>query len=262
MKTTYAEFLTINPNWTVLTADKDAEAVFDFLSRNAIIVAMADAVEKGEPALAGCVEDLETYCCETMRFTTFNIADDRFSRTVIGRMIKAILAPYGYQPTVEKPLPADCGSQYFKQAHCYGRTPGKASYIDFLRNNPNCSGLASGMNAEAVFDFLSRDASIIAMIDAAEKGEPALAGCVSELEAFCGNMNSAEFCLQDRFTRSVVGRMIKAVLAPFGYQPTVQKALPRGCGSNCFRSASCYELSAAPIMRVVKRIELIARENS
>jgi len=131
----------------------------------------------------------------------------------------------------------------------------KATFNDFLKTNPNCSGFEQIADAYAIFDFLSNDEVIIKMIDSVENKKPALAGCVNELETYYETLQSREIDLMDNFTRTVIGRMVKAILNPFGYIPTVQKSFPKSNRPKYFRSASCYEKNGIASMQVVKRIE-------
>lgn len=133
----------------------------------------------------------------------------------------------------------------------------KATYDDFIKNNANCSGLASNADAKMVFAFLNTDAAIIQMIESSEQGKPALAGCVTELEAFYDGMSAPAVDFGDDFTRQAVGRMIKTILEPFGYRVTKKKDISREKKAKYFKSASCYEKTGAATMRVVKRIEAI-----
>ncbi len=133
----------------------------------------------------------------------------------------------------------------------------KATYADFLAANPNCSKFDANTDAIAIFDFLNQDANIISMIDSAKMGKPALSGCISELEIFYGQMQNPTIDLTDGFTRTVIGRMVKAILEPFGYLPTVQKSFPKKYSVKYFSSASCYKESGPATMRVVKHIEEI-----
>lgn len=133
----------------------------------------------------------------------------------------------------------------------------KATYQDFLNANPNCSGFAGNRDARAVFDFLNRDETIIDMIDYCEMGKPALAACVSALEALVDGLPQPQLDLTDGFTRTVVGRMIKAVLEPFGYRPTMQKAFPKACHARYFASASCYRRSGPATMKVAKYVTAV-----
>lgn len=133
----------------------------------------------------------------------------------------------------------------------------KATYTDFITANPNCTKFNSNQDAIAVFNFLNQDTSIIKMIDFSEMGKPALAGCISDLEKFFDELQNPTIDFSDGFTRTVVGRMVKAILDPFGYQPTTQKNLPKDCAVKYFTSASCYRKTGLATMQVVKRIEVI-----
>lgn len=130
----------------------------------------------------------------------------------------------------------------------------KCLFQDFINSNPNCSGLASSSTAKALFDFLSQDIITIKMIEYAEIGKPALAGCVSEFEAFYDSISNPDMSLNDDFNKQAVGRMIKTILEPFGYLPTNQKAFSKSSGTKYFRSAKCYSLTGPAYLAVVKQI--------
>lgn len=130
----------------------------------------------------------------------------------------------------------------------------KATFDDFIAENPNCSKFKGDPDAISVFDILSKDENIISMIDVSEAGKPALTACVKEIETFFENQNNPTFDLTDGFTRTAAGRMIKTVLAPFGYEVTVQKDLPKASDAKYFTSASCYEKSGTATMKVVRTI--------
>lgn len=130
----------------------------------------------------------------------------------------------------------------------------KATFNDFLTDNPNCSKYNGNADAITVFDILSKDENIIGMIDASEAGKPALSACVSEIEAWFDNQPSPSIDFNDGFTRTAVGRMVKSILEPFGYKVTVQKDLPKASKGKYFTSASCYEKSGIATMKVVRTI--------
>ncbi len=135
----------------------------------------------------------------------------------------------------------------------------KVSYPDFIQANPNCSKYASDSVAQAIFDLLSRDDAILAMLEAADQNKPALGPCVHMIEDYAAALAAPSFDIQKDFERTVVGRMVKAILEPFGYRVTTQKDLPKQWKGNYFSSASCYALSAPEeaTLRVVKKIEEI-----
>ena len=133
----------------------------------------------------------------------------------------------------------------------------KATYIDFISANPNCSNYADNKDAQRIFDFLNKDENIIKMVEFADQGKPALAGCVVELENYFDAMNSKEIDFNDGFTRTVIGRMIKTILEPFGYLVTKQKDFTKNRKGKYFTSASCYSLTGPASMQIVKRVEEI-----
>ncbi|MDE6996443.1 MAG: hypothetical protein K2P04_01015 [Oscillospiraceae bacterium] len=133
----------------------------------------------------------------------------------------------------------------------------KAVYGDFINTNPNCSRFDTNPDAMAVFDFLNQDTNIIKMIDLCEMGKPALAGCISELESYYDSMQAPSIDFSAGFTRTAIGRMVRTILEPFGYVPTIQKTFPKSCAARYFTSASCYSKTMPATMRVVKRIEEI-----
>ena len=140
----------------------------------------------------------------------------------------------------------------------------KATYADFIQSNKNCSNFEFNPDAQKIFDFLNQDENIIKMIEYTEQGKPALAGCVVELETFFNSLINPTVDLNDGFTRTAVGRMVKCILEPFGYGVDRQKDFPKNKKGHYFTSASCYnrndqELVKAATMHVVKRIEEITR---
>ena len=130
----------------------------------------------------------------------------------------------------------------------------KATFNDFLSENPNCSKFSGDTNAQAIFELLSLDDNIIAMVDASEAGKSALTGCVKEIESYFDNLSNPTIDLRDGFTRTAIGRMIKTILILFGYEVTVQKDLPKATQSKYFSSASCYEKTGEFSMKVIRTI--------
>ena len=133
----------------------------------------------------------------------------------------------------------------------------KATYDDFITANPNCSCYRHNLDAQIIFDFLNSDDIIIKMIESADQGKPALAGCIIELEAFYKTLPNCTVDFADAFTRTVIGRMIKTILEPFGYHVTKKKDFTKNKNSEFFTSASCYALTGYATMHIVKSIEPI-----
>lgn len=130
----------------------------------------------------------------------------------------------------------------------------KAKFNDFLTENPNCSKFDGNPDAITIFDLLSKNENIIAMIDASEAGKPALSACVDKTEAYFDSLTSPTLDLNDGFTRTVIGRMVKTILNPFGYEVTVQKDLPKASRGKYFTSASCYAKTGSATMNVIRTI--------
>lgn len=131
----------------------------------------------------------------------------------------------------------------------------KATFNDFLKEHPVCSKYSNNADALRIFDLLSQDQNIISMVDASEAGKPALSACVNVVEDFFDNKKDPTIDLKDDFTRTVIGRMVKTILDPFGYEPTVQKDFSKAIGAKYFKSASCYKKTGNPSMCVVRTIE-------
>jgi len=135
----------------------------------------------------------------------------------------------------------------------------KATYENFIADNPTCSKYKNCNDARRVFDILSEDANLISMVDATESGKPALLGCLGVLEKSFDDKQFTSFDLTDGFARTVVGRMVRSVLAPLGYlvlepQSRSQKDFPKSARAKYFKSASCYEKTGTATMKVVKTI--------
>ncbi len=131
----------------------------------------------------------------------------------------------------------------------------KATFSDFIFDNLNCSGFESNPDARAVFEILSEDRNIIAMIEASENGKPALSACAVEIEKFLSLKENPTMDLTDTFTKTVIGRMIKSILAPFGYLPSKQNYISKNIQVVFFTSGMCYQKTGEASMHVVKRIE-------
>lgn len=133
----------------------------------------------------------------------------------------------------------------------------KATYKDFIEANPNCGSFAGRAEARLIFEFLSRDESIIAMLDACDMGKPALTPVARGVEELLEQIEDPNFSFEKGFHKQAVGLMVKSILKPFGYVVGAQKVLPKASGAKYFTSASCYKYdpTAPSSMRVVKRIE-------
>ena len=131
----------------------------------------------------------------------------------------------------------------------------KATFRDFLVENPSCSGLTDNTDAQEVFEILSTDENIIKMLELSDQNQPALAACVEEWHD-AKTVNAFPFKSKDgneNFNKTAVGRMVKTVLAPFGYEVSSRKAISQKYCSGYFTSASCYK-KTAPARLMVKKV--------
>ncbi|MDR2443036.1 MAG: hypothetical protein LBE31_05895 [Deltaproteobacteria bacterium] len=138
----------------------------------------------------------------------------------------------------------------------------RATFADFIRQNPNCKKFESDGVMRNVFDFLSQDFVIIQMIDMSEAGKPALAPAAVNVEHFFMDISKTyKNTLDDNFTKQAVGLMVKTILEPFGYAAWKQKNLPKSVNAAKFQTASVYrrDMARTATMRVVKYIEEVAR---
>ena len=136
----------------------------------------------------------------------------------------------------------------------------RATFEDFIEQNPNCRKFEDDADMRNVFEFLSRDYIIIQMIEMCEAGKPALAPVAVNVEHFFADITKTHVnSLDDNFTKQAVGLMVKTILAPFGYTVWKQKDLPKSVKATKFQSASVYRFNIVSkrTMRIVKTIEEI-----
>lgn len=134
----------------------------------------------------------------------------------------------------------------------------KATFEDFISQNPNCRKFENDDDMQNVFDFLSQDFIIIQLIDMSEVGKPALAPVAANVEHFFMDTNKSHInSLDDSFTKQAIGLMVKTILDPFGYSVWKQKDMPKNANATKFQSASVYrrDMSKTATMRVAKRVE-------
>ena len=133
------------------------------------------------------------------------------------------------------------------------------TFDDFLKENKKCSGLSDNLDAQEVFEILSTEVNIIKMLELCDQKQPALAACVAELKKWQDGNSGNNFPLRGAgkhsdFNKTVVGRMVKTILAPFGYTPYTRKTIPTKYGSTDFSSASCYKKTENASLMVKKMI--------
>ncbi len=125
----------------------------------------------------------------------------------------------------------------------------KATFDDFIKQNPMCQNLNGNKDARKIFDILNKDENIYNAIKISAIGKPALEANVNEIENYidkAGENNT--FDLKVDINRMNVGKMQKTILAPFGYI-NIQNSTKQ-FKSKYFTSASCYEKTGTPTMFV------------
>jgi hypothetical protein len=94
--------------------------VFDFLSRDFVIIQMIDMSEAGKPALAPVALNVEHFFTD-IATTYANTLDDNFTKQAVGLMVKTILEPFGYAAWKQKNLPKSVNAAKFQTASVYRR---------------------------------------------------------------------------------------------------------------------------------------------
>ena len=134
----------------------------------------------------------------------------------------------------------------------------KATYNDFLTQNPICKKFSDDEDMIYVFNMLSQDIFLVQLLEASDFGKPAIAPIVTNIEHVFTDFSKEHVnTLDDNFTKQAVGLMVKTILEPFGYAVWKQKDLPKNSRAEKFRTASVYrrDITKTATMRIVKRIE-------
>jgi hypothetical protein len=130
MKAKFTDFINQFPNCSKFSNSVDAMRVFDFLSEDASIIKMIDAIESGKPALSPVVKQIEG----NFQTNSFSF-DDHFTKQAVGMMAKVVLGPFGYirKPGNQKNLPKDAGATKFVTASCYQYFPDSKTTMRIVR---------------------------------------------------------------------------------------------------------------------------------
>ncbi len=134
----------------------------------------------------------------------------------------------------------------------------KATFEDFLAQNPNCKKYADDEDMIYTFNMLSQDIFLIQLLEASDFGKPAISPIVTNIEHVFADLGRPHAnTLDDSFTKQAVGLMVKTILEPFGYGVWKQKDLPKAARAEKFQSASVYrrDITKTATLRVAKRIE-------
>ncbi len=131
----------------------------------------------------------------------------------------------------------------------------KAKFEDFINDAQNYKKYDGDPTAIHIFEkILSKDENIISMIDTSESNKPALSACINEVENYFLTQSNPFFDLNDSFAKQGLGRMVRVILEPFGYEPKSQKDMPKACNSQFVKSAMSYELTGKATMKVIRAI--------
>lgn len=96
--------------------DPVAMHIFEcIISKEANILKMIKAIKAGNPALMGCVKEIENYFDSIKRIPALFDLNDNSCKQIIGKMVAYVLKEYGFKPDKEIPI----SSNYFKNAHKY-----------------------------------------------------------------------------------------------------------------------------------------------
>ena len=134
----------------------------------------------------------------------------------------------------------------------------KATYSDFLKQNPNCKKFSDDEDMIYTFNMLSQDIFLIQLLEASDFGKPAISPIVTNIEhVFMDPGKKHANTLEDSFTKQAVGLMVKTILEPFGYSVWKQKDLPKNSRADKFQTASVYrrDIVKTATLRVKKTIE-------
>lgn len=118
MSARFKDFIRQNPNCKKFENDDDMQNIFEFLSREYVLVQLIDASEAGKPAISPVVENVEHFFMDLSKEHT-NSLDDNFTKQAVGLMVKTILEPFGYVVWKQKDLPKKSGAIKFKSASAY-----------------------------------------------------------------------------------------------------------------------------------------------
>jgi hypothetical protein len=118
MLATFSDFIAQNPNCKKFENDDDMMNIFEFLSRDYILIQLLDASEAGKPAISPIATNIEHFFADLTK-THVNTLDDNFTKQAVGLMVKTILAPFGYIVWKQKDLPKSARAEKFQSASVY-----------------------------------------------------------------------------------------------------------------------------------------------
>lgn len=132
MLATFDDYIQQNPHCRKFENDDDMHNVFEFLSREYILLQMLAASDAGKPAIAPVAENIEHFFIDSSKAHD-NSLDDNFTRQAIGLMAKTILAPFGYVVWKQKDLPKGSRATKFQSASTYRFDPAAPRTMRVIR---------------------------------------------------------------------------------------------------------------------------------
>jgi len=131
----------------------------------------------------------------------------------------------------------------------------KTTFEDFFDKHPIYKPFNNNLEAKYIFNnILSKDNNIIKMVSLSEHGKPALSACVNDIEEYYSSITNPNFELKDNYTKQALGTMVKAILKPFGYESKTQRDIPKYYNTKYIKSATVFQLTGKPVLKVEKRI--------
>lgn len=108
-----------SPNYVRFHNNSEANYIYtNILCNPSNLNAMCNACVAGVPALAVVVSEIEHYF-DGLNRPTFDVRNDCYARSYIGRMISIILKQYGFSKTTTTKVPKSTNSKYFSKASKY-----------------------------------------------------------------------------------------------------------------------------------------------
>lgn len=127
-----------------------------------------------------------------------------------------------------------------------------SSYDEFIKTFSVLSNLKGNKNAEAIFDFLHEEQTIIEMAKYSDAGLTALSAVVDQVVSLAAMGNNG-LDLSQRWARQCVGRFFSDALEPLGYVPCARGRVRSKNGSP-FSTAAIYSLNGPATKRIESHI--------
>lgn len=122
MLPTRNDLINATPKYVKFHDNPEANYIFEnILCKHENIIAMYESCLSGSPALTPVILEIENYF-DTLVSPTFDICNDGYARTYIGRMTALILEPFGLKKLNSTRLSKSLNSKYFTSASRYSQS--------------------------------------------------------------------------------------------------------------------------------------------